>query len=67
MTLFIVFCYYGLVALRLHSITYLVQEYRAALFNEVHVYLKGCSAICIDLNRSQIREAFDELGQKQRK
>lgn len=67
MTLFIVFYYYGLVALQLHSITYLVQEYRAALFNEVHVYLKGCSAICIDLNRSQIREAFDELGQKQRK
>lgn len=45
--------------------TNLVQVNGATWFNKIHVNLKGRCSICIDLNRSQIRQAFDELVQKQ--
>lgn len=43
--------------------TDLVQENPAALLQKIHVNLKGCSAICIDLDRSQVRQTSDKLRQ----
>lgn len=43
--------------------TDLVQENPAARLQKIHVKLKGCSAICIDLDRSQVRQISDKLRQ----
>lgn len=45
--------------------TDLVEENRLALLKKIHVELKGCGSVCVHMNRFQIGQVLDKLGQRE--